>query len=100
MAVIYVDDVEHLFAANPKLESDDWAKENPTISSSYKFLRHKVTGEVFPNEPCFARRSDVLEPYIGDPFSSTPTVENLGTNSVGYEVTSSAGGNSDQLVTL
>lgn len=66
MAVEVVGGVEHIFAPNPKLQGDEWAKEYPPIKTTSKWLVSKYTGEIFPNTEEFARRSDILEPYLGE----------------------------------
>lgn len=66
MSVEVVDGVEHVFAPNPKMQGDDWAKEYPPIKTTAKWLVNKFTGEIFPNTEEFARRSDILEPYLGE----------------------------------
>lgn len=66
MSVEIIDGVEHVYAPNPKMQGEVWEKEYPTIKSSAKWLINKYTGELFPNTEEFARRSDILEPYMGE----------------------------------
>lgn len=58
--------VEHIYAPNPKMQGEEWSKEYPLIKTSSKWLINKYTGEIFPNTEEFARRSDILEPYLGE----------------------------------
>lgn len=58
--------VEHVYAPNPKMQGEDWVKEYPPIKTSSPWLVNKYTGEIFPNTAEFARRSDILEPYLGE----------------------------------
>lgn len=69
MAFKKVGDVRHDFAPNPKLGGDDWAAEYPPIKSDAKLLINKFTKDIVPNTVEFAKRSDVYEPYFGDPFA-------------------------------
>lgn len=69
MTTEMIDGVPHTYAPNPVMRGDDWATEYPSITSNTKFLRNKYTGEIVPNFPEFAERSDVYEPYAGDPFA-------------------------------
>lgn len=57
---------QHIFAPNPKMQGEDWVKEYPPIETTSKWLVNKYTGEIFPNTAEFARRSDILEPYLGE----------------------------------
>lgn len=58
--------VEHIYAPNPKMQGEDWSKEYPPIKTNSMWLVNKYTGEIFPNTVEFARRSDILEPYLGE----------------------------------
>lgn len=66
MAVEIIDGMEHAYAPNPKMQGEDWASEYPPIVTTSQWLINKYTGQVFPNTPEFARRSDILEPYLGE----------------------------------
>lgn len=67
MAVEYDENgVGHVYAPNPKMQGEDWSKEYPPIKTSSLWLINKFTGEIFPNTAEFARRSDILEPYLGE----------------------------------
>lgn len=67
MATVDVNGVKHTFAGNPVLQGEVWANEYPPLDANAPFLRNKVTGEILPNHPEFAERSDILEAYYGDP---------------------------------
>lgn len=54
------------FTPNPTLNADTWDEQYPPIKTSSPWLVNKFTGEIFPNTPEFARRSDCLEPYLGE----------------------------------
>lgn len=58
--------IEHPYAPNPRLSGDDWKREFPPIQTDAEYLRNKFTGDIVPNTPDFAQRSDILEPYYGD----------------------------------
>lgn len=64
--VVYEDGVEHRFAPNPKLQGENWGEEYPPIKTNAKWLINKYTGEIVPNQEDFAKRSDILEPYLGE----------------------------------
>lgn len=66
MAVEIIDGVEHVYAPNPKMQGEVWSVEYPPIKTGSKWLINKYTGEIFPNTEEFARRSDILEPYLGE----------------------------------
>ena len=66
MTVEVIDGVEHVYAPNPKMQGEEWAKEYPPIVTTSKWLINKYTGEIFPNTEEFAKRSDILEPYLGE----------------------------------
>lgn len=66
MAVDIINGVEHTYAPNPKMQGEDWAREYPPIKTTSQWLVNKYTGEIFPNTEEFARRSDILEPYLGE----------------------------------
>lgn len=67
MTVVYNgDDVGHVFAPNPKMQGNNWEAEYPPIKTTAKWLVNKYTGEIFPNTEEFSRRSDILEPYLGE----------------------------------
>lgn len=67
MATVEVDGIKHMFSPNPVLQGEIWANEYPPITDKVKWLRNKTTGEIVPNHPEFAERSDILEAYYGDP---------------------------------
>lgn len=54
------------FTPNPTLNASTWHEQYPPIRTSSPWLVNKFTGEIFPNTPEFARRSDCLEPYLGE----------------------------------
>lgn len=54
------------FTPNPTLNAETWEQEYPPIKTKSPWLVNKFTGEIFPNTPEFARRSDCLEPYLGE----------------------------------
>lgn len=54
------------FTPNPTLNAETWEEQYPPIKTSSPWLVNKFTGEIFPNTPEFARRSDCLEPYLGE----------------------------------
>ena len=58
--------VEHNFAPNPKMQGEDWKAEFPPITEPTRLLKNKYTGELVPNTPDMALRSDILEPYFED----------------------------------
>lgn len=66
MAVDVINGVEHVYAPNPKMQGQEWEKEFPPIVTTAKWLINKFTGEIVPNTVEFARRSDILEPYLGE----------------------------------
>lgn len=66
ISVEIIDGVEHRFAPNPFLQGEVWEKQYPPIKSDCKFLINKYTGEIVPNTEEFARRSDILQPYLGE----------------------------------
>ena len=57
---------DFLFTPNPTLNAETWQQQYPPIQTSSHWLINKFTGEIFPNTPEFARRSDCLEPYLGE----------------------------------
>ena len=67
MATVEVNGIKHTFAGNPVLQGEVWSDEYPPITANVQWLRNKTTGEILPNHPEFAERSDILEPYYGDP---------------------------------
>lgn len=67
MTVEVINDEVFNYAPNPKLEGGSWDKEFPTISGHTLWLRHKITGEFFPNNGDFNRFSDSLEPTLESP---------------------------------
>lgn len=77
MATEIIDGVEHTFAPNAVMRGSDWSAEYPPINANVKWLRNRYTGEIVPNFPEFAGRSDVFEPYLGDPYAdgSEPEAE-------------------------
>lgn len=66
MATIQSNGVSYTYAPNPKMYSDDWEKDYPPIQTNSRWLINKFTGEILPNTPEFARRSDILEVYLGE----------------------------------
>ena len=74
MAVEVIDGVEHIYAPNPKLQGQHWEAEYPPIQTTSQWLINKYTGEILPNTPEFARRSDILEPYFGELDQTLPDV--------------------------
>lgn len=54
------------FTPNPTLNAETWEEQYPMLKTSSPWLVNKFTGEIFPNTPDFARRSDCLEPYLGE----------------------------------
>ena len=72
MATEIIDDVEHIFAPNPKLQGEHWEQEFPPIQTNSKWLRNRFTGELFPNTAEFARRSDILEAYEDEGLQELP----------------------------
>lgn len=66
MAVENVNGVEHVYAPNPKMQGENWVAEYPPVVTQSPWLVNKYTGEIVPNTPEFARRSDILEPYLGE----------------------------------
>lgn len=93
MAVEIIDDVEHKYAPNPKLQGEHWEAEYPPIQTPHRWLINKFTGELFPNTVEFARRSDILEPYEGE-----PTKEDL--NSLVHQDKKSKKSKTDEMVEL
>ena len=67
MAKIDVEGVEHVYAGNPKMSGDNWTEEFPPIETTAQWLRCKETGQIYPNTEDFRYRSDILEPYFGNP---------------------------------
>lgn len=67
MPVEIIDGVEHIYAPNPTMHGEDWAREHPPVKTTSRWLRNKFTGEIVPNHPEFAERSDVYEAFLGDP---------------------------------
>lgn len=66
MAKVNVDGVEHSYPANPTLEGEVWEVQYPPLPDDAPYLRCKTTGQIYPNFPEFAERSDILEPYYGE----------------------------------
>lgn len=64
--VINIKGVEYAHAPNPKMYSEAWEKDYPPITAKTPWLRNKYTGDIVPNTPEFARRSDILEPFYGE----------------------------------
>lgn len=95
MTVEIIDGVEHVYAPNPKLEGEKWSAEYPPIVTNSPWLISKYTGELFPNTPEFARRSDILEAYLGTPQD----LENQTTQPVN-EVLANAQSSDETLATL
>lgn len=80
MATVVVNDVEHVYAPNPKMETELWGSEFPPIVSDSKWLRNKYTGEIVPNFKEFAERSDIYEVYADTPQGAPlPEFANIGT---------------------
>lgn len=73
MAVITVGGLEHRHAPNPRMHTEDWSKEYPTLNTDAPYLINKYTGDILPNTPEFRERSDVLEPYYGAVNGSAPS---------------------------
>lgn len=65
-----IDGVSHTYANNPKLQGERWEVEFPPINTEANWLRCRFTGQIYPNFPEFAERSDILEPYFGSPTDS------------------------------
>lgn len=64
MAVIEHNSIKHEFAPNPRIQENGlWSVTYPPIEADTPYLRNKFTGEIVPNIPDYARRSDILEPY-------------------------------------
>lgn len=59
-------DGDFVATPNPTLNAEFWEQQYPPIQTSSPWLVNKFTGEIFPNTPEFARRSDCLEPYLGE----------------------------------
>lgn len=53
-------------APNPTLSAEHWHEQYPPIETKSEWLINKFTGEIFPNTPQLAERSDILEPYFGE----------------------------------
>lgn len=48
---------------NPRIQENGlWQETYPTIEHDGAYLRNKYTGEIVPNNPDHAMRSDILEP--------------------------------------
>ena len=59
--------IEHEYAPNPRIQENGlWSETYPPIEFDGRFLKNKYTGELVPNNPDNARRSDILEPYYED----------------------------------
>lgn len=54
------------YAPNPILPHGEWEDTYPPIKTTSHWLINKFTGEILPNTEEFARRSDILEPYLGE----------------------------------
>jgi len=54
------------YTPNPTLNAESWEQQYAPIKTNSPWLVNKFTGEIFPNTPEFARRSDCLEPYLGE----------------------------------
>lgn len=67
--------VEHNFAPNPKMQGEDWKAEFPPITEPTRLLKNKYTGELVPNTPDMALRSEILEPYFEDEDSALDITE-------------------------
>lgn len=59
-------DNDFIATPNPMLNAEHWDLQYPPIQTTSPWLVNKFTGEIFPNTPEFARRSDCLEPYLGE----------------------------------
>lgn len=76
MAIVMIGDDQVVYPPNPKMQGEDWAKEYPPIQSKARWLINKFTGDIVPNHEEFAARSDIYEPFLGDPRNrSTHDVE-------------------------
>lgn len=60
------EDENYSFTPNPTLNAEHWEEQYPPIKTNSHWLVNKFTGEIFPNTPEFARRSDCLQPYLGE----------------------------------
>lgn len=52
-------------------DAKEFAELFPPIESTATLLRCKATGVLYPNQPPFTDRSDMLEPYV--PATTAPT---------------------------
>lgn len=59
-------DQNYSYAPNPILEQGKWEEKYPPIVTTSEWLINIYTGEIVPNTPEFARRSDILQPYYGE----------------------------------
>ena len=57
---------DYTYAPNPTLPQGTWEDNYPPIVSTSLWLINKYTGEIVPNTEAFARRSDILQPYLGE----------------------------------
>lgn len=52
----------HIYADNPVIQpKSEFADTYPPIKHDGRWLRNKYTGEIVPNHPEYAERSDILE---------------------------------------
>lgn len=72
MSYVNVDGQKFLYADNPRMSpnAETFAEEFPVIVTDAEWLRCRTTSQVYPNTPDYAERSDILEPYFGDPSLS------------------------------
>lgn len=85
MAISVYNNQTHTYADNPVIQArSDFSDTYPPIKHDGRWLRNKYTGEIVPNIPDYAERSDILE-VISDEeaeatFAKTATNETRGTS--------------------
>lgn len=60
------DDEHFTFTPNPTLNAPTWSDQYPPIVTNSPWLINKFTSEIVRTTPEFLKRSDCLEPYLGE----------------------------------
>lgn len=67
MATSFHNNQTHIYPDNPVIQpKSDFSATYPPIKHDGRWLRNKYTGEIVPNVPDYAERSDILEAISDD----------------------------------
>lgn len=72
MATSFHNNQTHTYAGNPVIQAkSDFSDTYPPIEHDGRWLRNKFTGEIVPNIPDYAERSDILEAISDEEAEAT-----------------------------